>query len=325
MLEENQLLFKILISIVVFVSITYLVYYYQIYLQNEEQQKQTNKQDEFIESFLEFSKNIDYEETQRKKDEEYYFQDDGFNIEPLDMSVLPFYRKYATLEEGFQEGFQEGLKMPKFPSIGEIGKSVENALKKPLKPLLDFINKVKKTFTEIGKRVNMLKTSFDKVGNAIKLQFVNLGKSIKTEFDDIGNIANGGIKCGVHYVSNFRDCITYYLIDMVLQVIYSIFIGFPLWIFKITFKIDTTEYVKTVKNITNEMDKIIVSILGFSIFHFPSSVLDTCYSCKNVNFNKLINKLKKDNNETIPRWMNEPTKLFKEAGRDFRNAFRPIK
>lgn len=287
--------------------------------EKNQKEKNTNTEENFgyeYEGFGENKKNKDKEEVEE--------EEDNFEVEAFS-NFMPF--QNYNVQEGFGidigGAIRDAFERPFRPVIDFVN-NFPKTLAKPFEPLLEFINKVKRTFIEIGNRIQLLKTSFDEVGKAIELQFVNLGKTIKTEMDDVGDLIKGGANCGVHFVTNFRSCLIYYGIDFLLHLLYSIFWLFPIWLVETISGFSLQPYVGYLLNMIHYINDIFKSITGYSFLNFPPSVIEKCYSCKNVNFNKLVEKIQYDNYVTFPKWMNEPKQLFNKAGSDFKNVFRPM-
>jgi hypothetical protein len=332
--RKNNIFFKITVSIVLFVAITFIVYYYHCNLLNEQTEQANEQIQQMTEKFTEFRNTTEYQNEIQKKKEKERAELNEYEITPYSYEN-PFHNSYINLEEGFTEEFS----FPKFPSIEDIGDSIVNALKKPFQPVIDFIDKVKKTFEEIGRRMKLLKKGFDEIGEGIDLEFKNMGKVIKTELDDVGSVTMsagglvaGGAKCGWYYITHFRECSIYYFIDLICQIIYSIFIKLPIWLIQSMTGFDLTPMVKEISSWISYVDSIVKDFTGYSMIDFPDSVKQDCYSCSNaVNFNKLmrdlnddVNKITVDNNVNFPKLMDEPVKKFVQGGTDFKNVFVPM-
>ena len=205
--------------------------------------------------------------------------------------------------------------------IDPITDNVKNILNVVIGPIINFINKVKTTFDKVKQKFIDLGDSLKGMGDGVKVTFENLGKSIKTEWKDVQQILDGGVQCLTHTMNNFRECIIYWIFDMIGQLLYSILILFPIWLIYIVTAINLEPYVKIVISIIKQIDDIIKSIFKFSVIHFPDDIIDKCYTCGGVDFNGYVKQLKDDNNTTIPNLMNESKSIFDEAGHKFLNVF----
>jgi hypothetical protein len=170
-------------------------------------------------------------------------------------------------------------------------------------------------------KLALIRKSFDELGDAINLQLKNIGKIIKTEMDDVTDFIKGGGICAGHFITNFRSCSLYYILDFIFQIFKSLFITFPIWLFQFITGIDLSSIMSNIEYIIDEMDKIVKNTIGFSIFHFPKSIINKCYKCNEVNFGDMVTKIKHDNNVLFPQLIREANSKFIQAGNDFKNVF----
>jgi hypothetical protein len=206
-----------------------------------------------------------------------------------------------------------------FKTVGKEFKKVDGAFKtvgKEFKKIGSFFQIVKKRFELFGK-------SFNTLGVAFNTLFVNTSRSIDLEFGNIGKVLNGGSKCALHFGNNFRRCIIYWIMDLVGEFLYSLFVLFPVWLIETSSGYSLNPWIDQIMKWRNVLDEFIKSFLNISMFHYPDSVLDNCYRCRKVDFGQLINRFNRDNKETIPKLMQEVKGKFNNVDRDFKKTFKP--
>lgn len=205
--------------------------------------------------------------------------------------------------------------------IDPITDNLRNILNVVIGPIINFIDKIRSFFDKVKQKFIDLGDSLKGMSEGIKVTFENMGKSIKIEWNDIQNILDGGVHCLTHTMKNFGECIIFWILDMIGQLLYSILILFPIWLISVVTKINLESYVKMVFSIIKQIDNVIKSIFKFSVIHFPDDINDKCYTCGGVDFEKYVKQLKDDNNTTIPKLMNESKSIFDDAGHKFLNVF----
>lgn len=222
-------------------------------------------------------------------------------------SDVPTYASYRKAK-GYVS-IKEGL---------DIGKDIENAFKKPFKPVMDFIDNLTNVFNSIPERVNNFGRSFDLVGKGIEKEFQNLGVSLKIGFTDVFDVIGTAGTCTIKTLTNLRSCMIWYVLDCIGTTLYNVFIELPIFIIKLITNYDLQPYVTSILCYLEELDAYIYNQTCFHIIHYPDWVIEACYSCK---IDEQINKLQHDFKETIPQLMKEPNDIFHEAGDKFKSVF----
>lgn len=184
--------------------------------------------------------------------------------------------------------------------LNNIDDWVNNKIIKPTKAFFDGITaefaNIKRRFTMFGWG---LKDLFTAIGNT----FVTLWNAIETEFKNVGNLIVGGGKCSVHFINNFRSCLLYYLFDAFVSIIYHLFMLIP-WLIDSFGRTKIVDQIKKVYTYIEKLDSIIKKMVGVSFLHYPKMVIDTCYSCKEVNFSELVKQLYDDNTKIERAFVN---------------------
>jgi hypothetical protein len=239
------------------------------------------------------------------------------------------YEPYEPQKEGFQASVIEGL---------DIGKEIIKGLTKPFKPVIDFFNAVKKFADTLPGRLRSFASAFKNLGYGLKAFFTSTAKSLELGVPDIFNVIGSAGKCAVKRVVNFKSCVIWYMLEIIGNTLYSIFVGLPIFAFKFCTGIDLQPYVDIVFCYLEELDKLVFKNYCFHFMHFPEEVIERCYEC---DYQRHIDKLNKDfnlnkvgeypdrdypdppPNGTIPHYMNKPKKNFADAKRDFKKFLFP--
>lgn len=278
---------KVIIALITLVLLTILI----IKMVTEKCDKNTQILNRQIENFT--NKRERHEADQKEQIENEY---QSFQYEP--------YQK--------QEGFRSCPK--NIEGMASIGDQIMRAFQKPFQPLIDFFNKLIKAFAEIPIRVKHFGDAFTDVGDGIKMEFNNLGESLTLGFDDAFDVIGTLGTCGINYLTNFRTCIIWYILDCVGTTLYGVFVELPVFaILKIS-GLDLQPYVDMIICLCNALDKFCFEYTCYHIFHFPDWVIRDCYSC---NFQDKVDKLNKDWTQTIPNLLIAPTQKFQSAKHNF--------
>ena len=201
---------------------------------------------------------------------------------------------------------------------GGIGGEIEKAIKKPLEPIIEFIDRVTNMLNQIKDRVNNFDSAFKLLGQGIESEFENIGKSLKLGFQDIFNLVGAAGECGIKFARNLRSCILWYLMDAIGSLVYAVFVELPLFVANELFGVNLRSYVDDLNDALREMDDEIYNLTGYSVMHFPQNVIEKCYSC---DVSGQVNKLKDDFEKVIPGYMNEPNQIFLQARDKFVAVF----
>lgn len=133
--------------------------------------------------------------------------------------------------------------------------------------------------------------------------FKTLGIMIECSWDKFINFLNG-------------NCTRYYITDMILGLLYGIFIQLPLLLINAIFGINLQPIVDFLyKLIVVPADAMFYAVSGFHLVNWPDSVINECYRCKG--------KYTFANNRSIYLYkrMNEWAKLFDCSTEQIKNGF----
>lgn len=185
------------------------------------------------------------------------------------------------------------------PDLGGLGK------------IVDFVNQLTDFFQSIPRRVNNLGDGFNNIFNGIGSEFVGLGLGLSLGFGDIITLIEYTfefiktyIMCGVHFLTNIRQCIFYYLLEALGQMLYLPF-RIILWVLKM-FGLNLYPAVDKSWSFIDYLDECIFKFGGFHIVHYPKNIRQLCYVCKRLKVNVLTNKatdVNTDFKERIPEML----------------------
>ena len=222
-------------------------------------------------------------------------------------------------QEGFSnviEGLDVGKEMKKV--FERPFNKMKDALGGPINKIVNFVKDVDEAFKSIPKRTKAFAQAFDDVGEGIKLEFVNLGKSINLGFTDIFDLVETVGKCGIKTIQNLRICIIWYILDLLGSTLYNIIVVLPVFMIRMITGFDIQPFVNIVHGFIECLDLLFFNFTCYHLIHFPDWVIRDCYTCK---FSDKVDKLNLDWGKTIPDLMNQPTKKFKDAEKNFRTVF----
>jgi len=87
--------------------------------------------------------------------------------------------------------------------------------------------------------------------------------------------------CGIYFLGNIKECIIYYILQMIGTFLYlpvRIFV----WFFKTINIVDLQPVLDKIWEIMEKIDIIIYKYCKFHIIHFPKSVREKCFVCKRL-------------------------------------------
>jgi hypothetical protein len=91
--------------------------------------------------------------------------------------------------------------------------------------------------------------------------------------------------CLFQNIANMQTCLIYYLLEVFGQILY-LPVRIILWIaYQVGFDLYPIE--TSAWNGVEELDRIIMGIVGFHISHFPKNIRDQCYNCKRLKVSAL--------------------------------------
>jgi hypothetical protein len=97
--------------------------------------------------------------------------------------------------------------------------------------------------------------------------------------------------CGVQFAGNITNCIFYYIIDTIVNLLLLIFLHLPLWILKNFLGLNLYNDVNKMSKMLEQLDQIIFGYVGFHIIHWPKNVRDKCYNCKRLKMSVYAGKI----------------------------------
>lgn len=188
-------------------------------------------------------------------------------------------------------------------------------------PMLDGFRKIDDWFKDIGDKLGEAAKALGDIFVAIGYTFYDIFEAMRIEAIDVGNIIYGGGKCLIQFTGNFRRCAIFWTLDCGYELLYSLFILLPVWVIDAMAGTNLMKYIRNVNGYIESVDEEIKKFTGFSIIHYPPSVINDCYVCKGVDFTKLVDRLNSDN-VGIKKSFDDLTDQYTYAGNRFTNAFK---
>jgi len=237
---------------------------------------------------------------------------------------IKFFTKNEN-QEGFRESFREGLDIGK-----EIRKAFEKPFKKipeqiekPFKPMIDAFKEFPKRFKKIGSGINNI---FQGIGDEFKYLGIGIGRGM----EDIGlliayatEFVFSYVICGVKYISNIPNCILYYIVDALIQILY-LPIRVTLWFLKSFLYINLYPTEQKLWKFAEWVDSKVYGAVGFNFMRWPKNVRDLCYNCKRLKTSVLVRKAREidyDFKVGIPKLLKKGTDRMKKGAKEITQAF----
>jgi hypothetical protein len=163
-------------------------------------------------------------------------------------------------------------------------------------------------FKEIGERMKRIKNGFEDIGNGIKNEFVGLGDGLAIGVTDITRLfeyvfifTGSYINCGIHYLTNLKKCLFYYLMDTIGQLMY-LPIRVTLWGFNVIMPNNKAlkDLVDYIWNMVEELDKLIYGFAGFHICHWSRGIRQQCYVCRRLKQRVIVRQGDRVNDDFSP-------------------------
>jgi len=321
----NKWLYKILLILVLLIIITIFIRNYTIYIASLKYKKFKEEKQERIDKFTEEFKNINIDE-----------QEEGFETAQIQQLWENLWQTNTTpfsFNNAFQKSFGylydnddiiEGFNPLKGSDWRGLFDQIDNMFNN-VKDAFNQILVVKDIINGIITAINDARRRFIYLGNGIADLFTAFGYSMKTMFYDgvptIGNdlvsIIYGGGKCMVHFGSNFRSCLIFWIMDLVSEVLYSLLVLIPVYIFDAIFpSLKLNSWIDEIKSWIDYVDELLINMLGYSCFHYPDSIINDCYECRGVDFPRKVRELQEDSTRL--------NKALDKLGYDYKNAFYQI-
>ena len=180
---------------------------------------------------------------------------------------------------------------------------------------------LKDEFVAIGNSLSYMGTDFANIMSGLGTVPPFLGAALKAEaanVKEIADLSNEGIKgwfdaiptafdpylvdsknhdgvfdrttryirmysnCGSKFSTNFLQCLIFYIIDVIGNILYIVFVVFPTWIVLVTTKVDITCYYDKFFDAVECIDELWFGMFGFHPFHYTEGIMNMCYYCDGI-------------------------------------------
>lgn len=324
----NKWLYKILLILVLLIIITIFIRNYTIYIASLKYKKFKEEKRERIDKFTEEFKNSNIDEQEGFETAQIQqIWEDLWQTNTTPFSFNNTFQKsfgYLYDNNDIIEGGLFDIFDPKKNGVSDFGDSIKRGFEE-LGKILGEVKVIKDIIDGIITAINDARRRFIYFGNGIANLFTAFGYSMKTMFYDgvptIGNdlvsILYGGGRCMVHFGGNFRSCLIFWLMDLVAELLYSLLVLLPVYIFDAIFpSLNLNSWIDEIKDWINYVDELLIDMLGYSCIHYPESIIDDCYKCKEVDFPRKVRELQEDSTRL--------NKALDKLGYDYNNAFYEI-
>lgn len=195
---------------------------------------------------------------------------ENMDVDPIDDAVIvrnnhkvKRRKKSAKVTETMSKKYRENLDIK--GAFKKAGKSIKDGVE-------GTVNKVKDGVAKLG---NDIKSGFNKVGDFFK-DIINKIKNFVSKIKEFFEWLGDSVKCGVEKIKTLRECMLWYLIEIVGKIFYLPF--FLLFLFiRATTQINIEDMLW---NIVGIIDTYINSLIGFHVIYFPQDIIEKCYVCK---------------------------------------------
>lgn len=226
--------------------------------------------------------------------------------------------------------------------------SFPDKIKKPIKtfiktsiedPIMKLISGIDVMITDFIRIICFLKTTprrlhhlgnaFDNVFKGVSEEFVALGYAFELGYDSISSLVyhttifiDTYLKCTVKILSNSLECLPFYIIDIIGQILY-IPVRVTLWAFNTFLKINLYHTEKKIWKGLLDIDKFLYTYTGIHIVKYPANIRNNCYTCV-VLKDKVLKQQKENVDHTfkkkIPQQLNNNS-AFSNANQQFKDTF----
>jgi len=187
---------------------------------------------------------------------------ENMDIDPKDKDVIirdnykvKRRKKSIKINEKISKKYRENLDIKgKFKKAGD---KIKDGISGAVNKVKDGVSKGFKQMTGFFK--NILKKLTDFI------------KAIKQFFEWLG----AGVKCGIQKIRSLRQCMLWYLIEIIGKIFYLPF--FLLFLFIRAMVGVNIESI--IWNVIGIVDTYINSLIGFHVIYFPRDIIKTCYEC----------------------------------------------
>jgi hypothetical protein len=235
-------------------------------------------------------------------------QDDHPEPSPYERlhGVLNYAAETTGMSSSYQEGFTEGLSLDDFT--------------KPFRQIGDFFKMIGK----LGERIARFARSFIEFGEGAMLMIKNLGEIAVITIGDVFQLCWDSFACFLTFITNFRQCIVFWVLDFVLHLLKSLFLTFPLYVIQVLTDLDLQEYVDMIVEwVLVPIDELCYDTIGYHFMHFPDWVIRDCYTCNLMHdFHQIGDDFGPHGRLAELFW--KPVSLFIKGGEDFMSLFAPL-
>ena len=244
---------------------------------------------------------------------------------------------------------QEGLTNP-FAKISSGAKDVADKandaiigpIKDLFKPITDFVSQSIHDIASLKTRGENFQKSFKTLGTAFEQEFQAIGQGTVLVGDDIAGAATTSTNyindffvnyltprfaCGVQKIQDFNYCFVYYLVNIVLETIYTIFVRTPVYAILLFTGLDMTSQVDMVWAGIYCLDDIMYESVGLHVMRWSDEIMDRCFLCKNLTplpdskkVTRAFNKIGTDTTVTVPAMFNKANSSFTQFGNQLSTA-----
>lgn len=185
-----------------------------------------------------------------------------------------------------------------FKKLAEIGDFLKKFEKKTIGQFTKIFQKIKDYVNIITNYARNIGRAFEKIGSGIFKEiyksipngFKYMGLDLSEYLDYIRLFVFSYLKCFIHYVSNLRYCMMYYLFEIVGHILYLpvaivIFLLYCGGLPSYTWEKQAWDLVET-------LDTYVYGLSSIHISHYPKNIRNKCYNCKRLKPNVLTKRAK---------------------------------
>ena len=144
--------------------------------------------------------------------------------------------------------------------------------------IICFLNNVPTRFANVG-------AGFDSIFDGVVQEFVALGYAIELGYTSISSLVyhisvylKSYLDCGTKMITNLGDCLIFYLLEVVGQVLY-LPIRIILWVMVTFLSVNLYESEKDTWESIYKFNDNLYPYTNFHIAHYPESIRKKCYTC----------------------------------------------
>jgi hypothetical protein len=234
------------------------------------------------------------------------------------------------IAQPIETGFEKNIEKP-------IKKLIEEEVLDPLLDMTNGIDTMIKNFARIvcflnksPPRFRNLAASLDNIFTASGEEFVAFGYALELGFNSISKMIvyiatyiSNYIDCTFKILENFLDCVIFYVLDIIGQVLY-LPIRIVLWVFKTFLQLDLYSIEKQTWEGLDDMDQYLFEIIGFKILQYPKHIRDNCYTCIRLRtdvIDEQADVVRHSFRKTIPEMLGKSKHKFEKGRKQFHEVF----